>query len=235
MTIKAATAAVLLAAASTSAMAQGITGGELGIEYNVPTDGSDLGGTTYSGGIEYGFLQTFSVSGNAAGYKLDGVSTTASNVTLHGSYHLSSSASVGAFYARDSVDGGDANIYGVEGGTEFMGGDVGGYIAKADGEDGDGTLFGVEGSYGLPSGFSVIGEADLFRIDDVTLSQVAIGGEYQMQAGPEFYAQIGRITGDVGTDSDSVGFIGIGARVAFGSSRGTTFTNRSIFEVLPGF
>ena len=235
MIYRTALAAACLAVAAPTAFAQGITGGELGIEYNAPTNGSDFGGTTYSGGIEYGFMQTFSVSANAAGYKPDGISTTASNVTLHGSYHLSSSASVGAFYARDSVDGGDANIYGIEGGTEFMGGDVGGYIGKADGEDGDGTLLGVEGSYGLRSGFSVIGEADLFNVDDVTLSQIAIGGQYQMQAGPEFYAQIGRITGDVGDESDSVGFIGIGAKVSFGASRGTTFTNRSIFEVLPGF
>lgn len=235
MIIKAVSAAVILAAAYSTAIAQGVTGGELGIAYSAPTNGSDFGGTTYSGGVEYGFLQTFSVSGNAAGYKLDNIDTTSNNVTLHGTYHLSSTASAGGFYARDNLDGDIANIFGIEGGTEFMGGDVGGYIGRVDGGGDNGTLLGVDGSYALRNGFSVVGQADLLNVSGDTLSQTSIGGAYQMAAGPEFYAQIGRVTGDFGGASDSVGFFTIGAKVAFGASRGTTFSNRSVLSVLPGF
>ena len=235
MIYKAALAATVLVAASSPAMAQEITGGELGIEYNAPTNGSDFGGTTYSGGVEMGFMQTFSLSANAAGYKPDNFDTTASNITLHGTYHLSSATSVGGFYAHDSVDGGDVNLFGIEGGTAFMGGDVGGYLGRTTGEDENGTLFGVDGSYALRNGFSLLGNADLFNVDGATLSQVSVGAEYQMEVGPQFYAQVGRITGNYDGQSDGVGFFTVGAKVAFGASRGTTFTNRSIFEVLPGF
>lgn len=235
MIYKAAFAATVLVAASSSATAQGITGGELGIEYNAPTNGSDFGGTTYSGGVEYGFMQTFSLSANAAGYKPDNIDTTASNITLHGTYHLSSAASVGGFYAHDSVDDGDVDLLGIEGGTEFMGGDVGGYLGRTVSEDENGTIFGVDASYALRDGFGLIGNADLLTVDGDTLSQISVGAEYQMDVGPQFYAQVGRISGDVDGQSDGVGFFTVGAKVAFGASRGTTFTNRSIFEVLPGF
>ncbi|MFZ3584109.1 hypothetical protein ACOI1H_18375 [Loktanella sp. DJP18] len=235
MNHKAALAAAILAVASSSATAQGVTGGELGITYNAPTNGSDFGGTTYTGGLEYGFLQTFSVSANAAGYKFDNIDTTSNNVTLHGTYHLSSTASVGGFYARDDLDGTTADIFGAEGGTEFMGGDVGGYLGRVDDGTDTGTLLGFDGSYALRNGFSVIGEADVYNVDGDTLSQVSIGAEYELAVGPEFYAHIGRVTGDIDGSSDSVGFFGIGAKVAFGATRGTTFSNRSVLDVLPGF
>ncbi len=165
--------AILLATLPLSAFAQGITGGDLGIEYNAPLDGSDFGGTTYSGGVEYGFMRTFSMSVNAAAYKPDNISTTATNVTLHGTYQLSSAASVGGFYGYDSNDGEGLNLFGIEGGTEFMGGDVGAYIGRA--ED-DGTIFGIDGSYDLRSGFSVIGNVDLIDVDDVRTRLAAITG-----------------------------------------------------------
>jgi len=234
MTYKATIAAACIAAAGTPVFAQ-VTGGELGIEYNAPIDGSDFGGTTYSGGIEYGFMQTFSVSANVAGYKFDNIDTDASNVTLHATYHLSSAASAGAFFARDDVEDGYANIYGIEGGTEFMGGDIGGYIGRTDTDGEDATLFGVDGTYSFGNGFALISDIDLLSIDDTTLSQASFGAEYQLQSGPSFYAQVGRISASVDDDSDSVGFVTIGAKVAFGAQRGTTFENRSILEVIPGF
>ena len=48
---KSAVAAILMVVAAPAA-AQ-VTGGSLDIEYDFPTDGGDLGGTTYSGAIEY--------------------------------------------------------------------------------------------------------------------------------------------------------------------------------------
>ncbi len=232
---RAVTAAILMAAASSPVFAQGITGGELGIEYNAPTNGSDFGGTTYSGGFEYGFLDTFSVSADVATYKFDNVGTDANNITLHGSYFLSPTTAIGGFFAHDSIEDADRNLYGLEGRTSYMGGDVGAYIGQADGDGDTGTIFGVDGSYALRSGFSVIANVDLFDSDIGTISQVSAGAEYQMQVGPQFYAQIGNVTGDLHGNDDSYGFFTVGAKVAFGASGGTTFTNRSVLEVVPGF
>lgn len=228
-------AAILVAASSSAAMAQGITGGELGIEYNAPLNGSDFGGTTYSGGLEYGFMDMFSVSGNIAAYKFDNLGTDASNITLHGTYFLSSTTAVGAFYGHDDLEGDNAHLYGIEGRMDLFGTDVGGYLGKVDGDGDSGTILGLDGSYALRSGFSIIGNLDLVDADDDTLSQIAAGVEYQMMSGPEFYAQIGHAELDSSLGSESAGFVTVGAKVAFGQNRGTTFDNRSLLEAVPGF
>ena len=231
----AAIAAALLMAASTPALAQGITGGQLGIEYAAPVDGSDFGGTTYSGGLEYGINRQFSVAVDASGYLPDNLDTDFSSLTLHGIYHLSDEASVGVFAGRDSVEDASANLYGIEGGMELMGGTVEGYIGQVDGDIDDATLFGLSGVYDLRPNISVIGNLDVANTDDTTLSQAAVGAQYQLDGGPAFYAKIGNVTAEFAGDDESQAFIGIGATIAFGAERGTTFDQRSLFEVVPGF
>ncbi len=239
MTYTAALAAAILAVASTTATAQGFTGGSVGIEYNAPTDGSDFGGTTYTGGLEYGFLRNFSVALNVSAYKLENVGTTAANATLHATYHLDDLASVGIFSAADSIEDTTGavftnTIFGVEGGTTFMGGDVGGYLGRLDGED-TYTVAGVDGEYALARGFSAIAGFDLLTGNDQTNSQISIGAQYEMARGPKFYAKIGSTREDFAGVEDVDTFVGIGASVAFGASRGTTFGTRSAFESLPRF
>ena len=237
MTHTAALAAVLLAAASPLA-AQGITGGQLGIEYDAPIDGSDLGGTTYHGGLEYAFNRAFTASVNVAGYRLDNIDTSAGNVTLHGTYALDSAASVGLFVSRDSLDDTDADamLYGIEGGTEaYPGLTAGGYIGAVNGDDYDGTIVGIEGDYGLTPNVSLVGDADLITGDGVDIGQIALGASYAIASGPTFTAKIGQARIDDGTTDDSFAFISVGVDVAFGNQRGTTFDTRSIFDVLPGF
>ncbi|WP_089897455.1 hypothetical protein [Loktanella fryxellensis] len=223
----------MLAAAS-PALAQ-VSGGELGIEYNAPLNGSDFGGTTYSGGLGYGVMNVANVSANVAGYKFDNLGTDASNVTLHATYLMSSDIGVGAFVASDSIEGENATLVGVEGRGTLYGASLGGYLGRADDGTDTGTIFGVDGAYALRSGFSAIGNIDYFDAGGDNLSQISVGGEYQMAVGPQFYAQIGSVTGDFDGVSESYGFFTVGAKVAFGADQGTLFTNRSILEVLPGF
>ena len=232
MSYKAVLAAAVVSVVSVPVVAQGISGGQLGIEYNAPTDGSDFGGTTYSGGLEYSINRKFAVGVDLSGYKPDNIDTDFTSATVHGIYHLSDTASAGVFVGRDKDDGANVNLYGLEGGTEFMGGTVGGYIGKADGETADGTLFGVDGVYALQNGFSVIGDFDSQSIEGNSASQISVGGQYDLNGGPSFYAKVGSVNAD-GRDDQT--FISIGAEVAFGAKRGTTFDQRSTFESLGGY
>lgn len=237
MSNKAAIAAAVFAVVSAPAFAQGITGGQLGVEYNAPTDGSDFGGTTYNGGLEYAISRQISVAIDATGYSTDNLDVSGSNATLHGIYHLSDTASAGIFYGIDALEDADTNtsVYGIEGGTEFMGGEVAGYIGLADGDGTDATLFGVDGAYALNNAFSLVGEAHISSIDDATVSRIQLGAQYEIANGPQVYAHVGNISAGDSSSAEDQTFIGIGARVAFGAARGTTFEGHSIFDAIAGF
>ncbi|RYH02771.1 hypothetical protein EU805_09215 [Salipiger sp. IMCC34102] len=233
MTHKAAFAAVLLTAAS-PALAQGVTGGQLGIDYNVPLDGSDFGDVSYSGGLEYGFAPFASASINARGVNSDNADDTGTNVTLHGTYHLNDLTSFGLFVARDGVDDFEATLVGLEGGADLLDGKVGGYLGTVTG-DADGTIVGVDGGYGITPAISAIGNVDYADTDDAEFGQIAIGAEYRMLRGPSVYAKLGQASRDTAAGDDSYGFVSLGVEVAFGAARGTTFDTRSLLDVVPGF
>ena len=225
--------AVALATASSGAMAQGFTGGSLGIEYNSPTDGSDFGGTTYSGGAEFAVTRDISLGFTAADYKFDNSDTDGSNLTLHGAYHLNDLATVGLFVAQDRVDGENSTIYGLEAGSEFTSGTVNGYFGRD--TDSSSNLFGVGGTYDIQPAIGVQGAFDVLSGGDTDVSQITLGGTYRLASGPEFFAQVGNVNADSTQGSDNQSFIGLGARITFGAERGTTFGQRSIFEAIPGF
>lgn len=231
----AATAAVLMTACATGVLAQGITGGTLGVEVDVPTDFNDFGGTTYFGGLEYGINRSFSIAGDVSSYRFEHLGSDATSATLHGIYHLSDSASVGAFFGQDRVEDGNSNTFGLEGGTEFQGGFVEGYFGKTEGDAYDGTFFGADAAYSLQNGFALTGSLGAASLDQGDVNKIAIGGGYTLQAGPELYAEVGRISDDTSEASDAETYIGLGARINFGAARGTTFDQRSVFEILPQF
>lgn len=233
MSHKAAIAAIVLAAATSPAAAQ-VTGG-LGVEYSAPLEGGDFGGTTYYGAIEYAFNRNFSFGADLSGYRLDNINTDASSATLHGIYHFSDTLSLGAFYGIDRVNEVNSDLYGIEAGTEFMGGEVEGYLARLDGTTAEATLLGVDGLYSLSGGFALTGNLDMSVQDANDVRRVAIGGQYVIDGGPQFYAEIGNASVETGGVTADQNFIGIGARVAIGNQRGTTFNPRSLYEILPGF
>jgi len=214
--------------------AQGISGGQIGIEYMAPVDGSDFGGARYNGGLEYAISRQFAVSADFSSYSLDTFATDPSSLTLHGIYHMNDTASVGAFFGQDTVGSARSQYFGVEGGTEFLGGEVAGYFAKVEG-DSDGTMLGVDGLYAWRDGIGFTGNASLVSVDSDNISRLAVGASYQMAEGPEFYGEIGSLSADSSGVSDSQTFIGLGARINFGAKRGTTFDQRSLFETLPGY
>jgi len=236
MTNKTAIMAAVLAVFAAPVVAQGITGGQLGIEYAAPFDGTDLGGTSYNAAIEYAITRQFSVSADFSSYSIEAFEENSSSLTLHGIFHMDDNASLGVFIGQDREgdSGGDARLYGLEGGTEFMGGEVSGYAAFIDGAS-DGTMFGLDGAYGWRDGISFTGNASILNQDDSNIRRVAIGGAYAMAEGPEFYGELGNLAAEDGSISSNQAFIGLGARINFGAQRGTTFKERSLFETAAGF
>lgn len=228
--------AAVLAVAGSGAMAQGITGGSIGVEVTQPTDFDEFVGTNYFGSIEYGINRQFAVSADVSSYRFDSLDEDATSATLHGVFHMSDTASVGAFFGRDKLEDGDAvNIYGIEGGTEFMGGKVEGYLGMAD-NDAETVIFGVDGTYAFSESISFRGGAAFSDSgDDTTASTISAGAEYTISGGPSLYAEIGNASVEAGGLDESETFVGIGARINFGAARGTTFGQRSVFEALPKF
>lgn len=228
--------AAVLAAIGSGAMAQGITGGSIGVEVTQPTDFEEFVGTNYFGAIEYGINRQFAVSADVSSYRFDSLDQDATSATLHGVYHLSDTASVGVFYGQDKVDeGGSINIYGLEGGTEFMGGQVEGYVGMAD-NSADTLILGADGTYNYNEAIAFKGGlAYQDSGDDGSDTMVSLGAEYTISGGPSLYAEVGNVNSERGAIDSSDAFIGLGARINFGAARGTTFGQRSIFEAQKKF
>lgn len=225
--------AVLVVASPAAAQ---ITGGSLGVEYNAPTDGGDFGGTTYSGAVEYAINRSFAVSFDLAGYRLDNINTTATSATLHGVYHFDEKTSLGLFFGADVVDGEDSlALYGIEAGSEFNGANLEAFLGQVEGVNDDALIFGVDANYAFQNGFSAIASGGYTEVDNRDIRRIALGGQYEMIDGPQFYAELGNVSANVNGVSADQTFVGLGARIAFGAARGTTFDQRSLFEILPGF
>ena len=235
MSLKLTNTAVVLAAVASPVVAQGITGGSLGIEWGAPTDLETLGSTTYRSAVEYSFNHNMGISADLSGYSFNSTEDNGTSLTLHGIYHLSDSASAGVFVGADSANGTGNPVYGIEAGSEILEGHVEGYVGLLD-SDNAATLFGISGEYDVINGFAAIGSFDLSSSDDGDgVNRFAIGTEYTMVNGPSFFAEVGQTNLDTSGVSSSATFIGVGAKVAFGAGRGTTFGPRSAFETTSGF
>ncbi len=216
---------------ATPLAAQGFVGAELGIEVFGFSEDTNLGYTSYSGAIEYGITRNIDVALDLGYFGLNSSDDNVSNATLHGIYHMSDTASLGAFIGRDNFDGGDVDHIGIEGGVEFMGAELEGFIGRIDDGSESGTAYGISGEYGFTDSFAAIGELKGADLGGDTLTRAAIGAQYQFNGGPAIYAQVGTI--DVGTANET--FVTLGATIALGSQRGTTFESRSLLDIAPGF
>ena len=230
-------AAVILAAAVGSAQAQGFgfSGGEISAEALAYSDSGDIGKTAYSGALEFGITQHISVAVDLGFYGLQTLDLQADTATIHGIYQLNETVSLGAFYGQDTLEGDDARLFGIEGGTEFGAAAVEGYFAKLDGAGDNATLLGVSGTYGFSQSISALGSFNIADLGDASSNRLALGGQYTIANGPDLWAEIGTLKIDDGVSASDDTFISIGARIEFGAARGTTFGRRSLFETASGF
>jgi len=227
-----------------AASAQGFTGGYLGVEaLSFAEDDNDIS-PNYTGGIEYGFNRNWGIAANIGSYDQGLLAGSGGNLTLHLMYHLNEDASVGLFRSADAIDvDGDAygqGMTGIEVGYEMGKLQGEGFLGFYDDEMGSdnlaslsgSTLFGASGSYAVTNTISANASLGYLSSDVEDITSVSAGASYVFNSGPSIYAEVGQF--DAG-DSDST-FIGIGANVALGAGRGTTFDIRSAFDsVRSGF
>jgi hypothetical protein len=230
-------AAAVLGAATGSAQAQGFgfSGGEISAEALAYSDGDDIGSTAYSGALEFSINRNISVAVDLGFYGLQTLDLQADTATIHGIYQLSDTVSLGAFYGRDQLEGDDATVIGIEGGTELGGAAVEGYFAQLDGTADNATLLGVSGEYGITDSISAVASFNIADLGDESSNRLAVGGQYAIASGPELWAELGTMKIDDGISTSSDTFISVGARIEFGAARGTTFGRRSLFETGTGF
>lgn len=224
--------ALLLSTLATGAAAQSFKGAELSGEILAfsATDVMDHG---YRGSLEFGVFGSFGVQADLGFYDLED-RYTARNVTIHVVYDAFDLATLGAFHARESVEDAEAaTLWGLEAGKSL--GPIGGeaYVAFGDAEAGSFRTFGFDAAFDLAPALSLTASGAGLDTEGTGASRLSLGGEYRFgERGPAVYAEIGRLSAD-GAEPDR--FIGLGARIAIGPNRGTTFESRGINEVLAGF
>jgi hypothetical protein len=220
----------MMAGLASQAAAFGFEGAQISAETLAYSDENDFGSTTYSGGLEFGVGGGIGVGADLSYYGFDALGLDAQNLTLHGLYNINPITDVGLFVSQDSYDGLDTQSYGIEGLASFGGTTVEGYLGKLDGDLAEGSMIGVNGSISLFGGFSANIGFDQASLDS-KVNRMSIGGEYQLGMGPVLYAEYGKV--DDG-DLDET-YLSFGARLTIGPNQGTTFSSRSVFEIVPGF
>jgi len=223
MSVKPILAAAMAVTMVCPAVAQEFSGGELGLEYNLDPSDSGNGDASYSAGVEFSFGREYAISVTAKNLDLND-SSSATNLTLHGLYHVNPGATVGLFYSRDDDD---LEGYGIEGGTVVGLGEIGGYIGQRSFGGANATIIGFESRSKVADQIIFFTDFDIVTENSVGRSTSEIGVSYEFDQGPEAYFQVGRQAafGDEDTNSSDT-YVGIGARISFGAKRGTTFESR---------
>jgi hypothetical protein len=222
-----AVASALVAGAGMAA-AQGFEGAEISAEVLGFSDDFDLGEARYAGGVEFSVAGAVGVGANLAYHGIRGFNRDGRNVTVHGLYDTGL-VQAGLFYGRDSIETVDGDMLGLEAATDFGGARVDGALGLYDLEGDSGQMLSARGSYDFGG---VEGEAFFGRLTgDLDATRISLGGAYALNFGPSVFAELGRVGGDGGSGN----YISVGARIAIGPNRGTTFENRGVLEILPGF
>lgn len=223
MTNKTVIAAFMAVCVAAPAVAQEFTGGEIGLEYNLDIEDTNNDGASYNAGVEFAFGREYAIAVTAQNLDVTD-SSSSTNLTLHGVYHLNPSATVGVFYSRDDDD---VAGYGVEAGTVIGLGEIGGYFGQRSLGSEDVTIAGFESRTKVAEQITFFTDFDIVSDSNVGSSKGELGVSYTFDQGPEAFVQVGRTSqfGDGVLDDDQT-YIGVGARITFGAARGTTFEGR---------
>ena len=225
-------AAMMVAASTTAAAAQGFNGAEVDINTSSYSGEGDGGVTTLQGSVEFGVTDRLAFAldaGSAVSRPGDGEAGTA---TLHVVYDLSPMASLGAFSAADESDEVTFSTYGAEIGMGFGASSFEGFVGVGNIEDAvDITVLGVDGTFGIGSRYALTSSfAYLDSEADVQLSRLGLGAEARLGQASTLYLEVGQ--DDI--EGETAEYVGLGARFAFGRNRGTTFDPRGVVELFSG-
>lgn len=226
---------LILTASTTAAQAFEVTGGEVELAYSAFTDDSDFAKTALQGAVELGFNQRFGMQIDLGLHGFNGISDTATNLTLHGLYHVSDQTSIGLFYGQERLDGESVSLLGFEAGQEAAKFDGEVFVAIGEEEDLTVRLMGLSGRYAVSDKFGLGGSlqrADLEGGLDIT--RLGVKADMALGQSTSAFIEVGSLSGSIDGSSGSETFVGIGADLKFGAARGATFGKRGLFQMIPG-
>jgi hypothetical protein len=227
-------AALLGAAAPAAVTAAEVTGGFVKLGYSALADDVSFSRFGFAGSVEVAFSRQFSVQGDL-GYATFGESDLdGTALGLHGIYHLDDATSFGAFYTREDVGDGDADIYGIEAGYEAGQWEFEGHFGRTDDDDDDATIFGLMGRYALSNGLGITGSYDEVDVAGTDVSRIGLMLDRDVANNLNLFLEVGSVEIDIGNASDSDPFVGLGGKITFGADRGATFEQRGFLRLIPG-
>ena len=233
----------MLISAATPALAQDFAG-SIDINHtNITEDDADIASTQFAVSGAIAISPQFAFGANVASYDVETVDDAATNITLHGMYRVSPTATIGLFASQDTQGDFDNTAWGIETGVATRGAKFEAYYGWVDGLDGtavgfdDFSIWGGSVAFRVAQGFSLTAAIDAFSGSDddytETFSTATIGGLYDFGNGAAIYADLGSI-GINGRDDEylydfgDASYVGIGARFAFGADRGTVLGPRGV-------
>lgn len=209
-----------------------VTGASLGIDYSAFTDDSTgtVSKTALSGSLELGFDRNFGLQGDLSLGRFGLSDADTASVALHGLYHASENASLGAFFGRDEIEGKGYNFYGAEVGFEQgqFNGDA--YVAAGEFSSIDGTLMGIGVGYDATEAFTLGASYDSLDVEGYDLSRAQLEAEYRIDR----FALTAQLGSAEIENAGSETYFGLGAKFSFGAKRGATFDQRGVLAVWPG-
>lgn len=213
-----------------------VTGGQIKVSQSGFTDDFSVAKTNVSGALELGFGAQFGLQLDLGVNMLNFADETATNIAAHGTYKLSDSTALGAFYGMDRIGGGQNDFFGVEAAKNFGTGGVQGYLARGEDSGDSGTVLGISGGAVLGNGFGLGASLDHGAFDGgASLTRLGLRGSFGLGEQSNMYAEIGTLNGEIdGLGSDSETYAKIGTTFNFGANSGPTFGDRSLFNLLPG-
>jgi hypothetical protein len=234
-TTRTAMAAALVLFCAPVAQAQQVTGGSLTLSHSAFTDDTDLSKTSLLGSVELGFNRNYGLQADLGMGRLNNASETVTNAVLHGIYHLSDTTSVGLFLGLDRLDGETQSFVGLEMGTAAGPTGFEAYIGYADDDTDSGTMIGLSTRYGVSEQFGLGVSLDHLSLSAVDATRYSVNADYAVTPNVTLFGEVGALNGQTAGGSGTEGYVKLGGKVTFGAKRGTTFDQRSLLSVIPGF
>ena len=231
--IRAALTATLLLTTAPAALAFEVTGGSVQLGYSTYTDNllKDLDKTSLQGSIEVAFGPNFVMQADLGFANYGVTDEDSTSIGLHSIYALGDATALGLYFNSDQMYDGSLSSMGLE--MKHQAGIVGleGYLGYADDNAIEGMVYGARADFDISGNTTVGLRYDGTDKDVLDLSRLSLTGEHTFANGFALTAELG--SADV-AGSGSEGFVGIGAKMAFGRNRGATFNDRSVLGLLPG-
>tara|TARA_R110000822_G_scaffold48692_1_gene128003 strand:- start:144 stop:845 length:702 start_codon:yes stop_codon:yes gene_type:complete len=225
------TSFVLFAASTANAIEA--VGGSARVDFSAFTGDTSFRRLGFEGSVELEFSPFLNAQIDLGHNRAAYTGANATNFGAHAIYNFDAYNSFGAFVTRENTLGQHMTFYGLEFGVETGSIEYEGYFGRVNATRDDMNAFGVSARYLMINGLGITGSyAEVDRLG-VTRTSVKLDRELTRDVNLFVEAGIGKI--DTYGVNESSPFVGIGGKVNFGRERGTTFEQRSLSRMIPGF